>query len=147
MLRTFVSGIVGIFVAMLVITAIEFVGMRLFPAPPGFNWQDKQAVLAFAASMPMEAMLLVVSGWCLGAFFGAAVPARLANHRLPAALLIGLLVALGTWLNSRMIPHPPWMTIAGMAGPVLLSWLATKVFSARTLPPPPPSHWPDHARR
>lgn len=147
MLRTIVAFIIGVFVAMLVITGIEYLGMQLYPPPPGFDWTNKQAIAAFAANMPMPAMLLVVSGWCLGGFFGAAVPAWQANHRVPAAVLIGLLVAAGTYANSQMIPHPQWMLIAGTVGPIVLSWLATVVIRARRLPPPPPSSWPGQASR
>ena len=147
MLRTFIAFVIGVFVAMLVITGVEWVTMQLYPPPPGFDWSDKQTVDAFVASMPMPAMLLVVSGWCLGAFFGAAVPAWQANHRVPAALLIGALIAAATFFNAQTIPHPQWMLIAGTAGPIVLSWLATRLVRARKLTMDDPGQWPDHARR
>jgi len=147
MLRTILTFLGGLAVAMLVIASVEYLCFLLYPPPAGFDWKDPQAAAAFIASLPMPALLLVVSGWCLGSFFGAAVPAWQANHRLPAAMLIGLLIAFFTWLNAQAIPHPQWMLIAGIVGPIVLSWLATKLIRSRKLPPPPPSQWPDHALR
>ena len=145
MLRTIFSLIAGLFVTMLVITGVELLSMKLYPAPAGFDWTDKQALADFVANMSMPAMLLIVSGWCLGAFLGAAVPAWQADHRRTAALLIGLLVAVATIVNARKVAHPQWMLIAGTAGPILLAWLATRWVRARILPPAPPSEWPEQS--
>lgn len=147
MLRSFLAFLGGFVVAMLVISGIELVCFQLYPAPPGFDWKDPKAVEAFVTALPLPALLMVTSAWCLGAFFGAAVPAWQANHRLPAALLIGVLISVATWFNAQGIPHPQWMLIAGIVGPVVMAWLATVLVKARKIPLPPPGKWPDHAIR
>jgi hypothetical protein len=76
-------------------------------------------------------MLVVVVGWALAAFVGAWVAARIARHRRAAALVIGLLVLAGVIANIAMIPHPLWMTVAGLALPLPLAWLAARIASPR----------------
>ena len=71
-------------------------------------------------------MLLVLIGWVLGAFLGGWVAARIARHRRAAALVIGALVVLGVVANNMMIPHPLWMTIAGVLLPIPAAWLAAR---------------------
>jgi len=133
MLRTSFAIITGLFATMIVITFVELANARLFfPAPPGMDWSDKQAVAAFAASLPIAAMLVVLLGWLLGAFIGAAVAAALADrYRRVCASLIGVAVIVGVVQNSLEIPHPTWLTAAGLLLPLPLAWLAEKMVPPR----------------
>ena len=126
MLRTLFAVIAGFFAAEIVITVIEAASaMWLFPPPTGFDFRDKDAVDAFVASMPPAAFATVLSGWLLGSFIGAFVAARIALvHRLPAALLIGLVVVIGTIVNATDISHPAWVVALGVLLPLPLAWLA-----------------------
>ncbi|HEV8694671.1 MAG TPA: hypothetical protein VGQ93_10910 [Lysobacter sp.] len=76
-------------------------------------------------------MLVVLAGWTLGAFFGGWIAARIARHRLAAALVIGALVLLGVIANSMLIPHPLWMTLAGIALPIPAAWVAARLVTRR----------------
>jgi hypothetical protein len=76
-------------------------------------------------------MLLVVIGWSLAAFLGGSVAARIARHRRTAALVVAAFVVLGVIANNMMIPHPLWMTIAGVLLPVPLAWLAARMATPR----------------
>ncbi|KFN44831.1 hypothetical protein [Arenimonas oryziterrae] len=125
MWRNLFALVSGVFGAMIVITFIELIGAKLYRAPPGFDFKDPAAVAAFVHSMPLSAELLIVSAWCLGGFAGAFVAARLAlGYKTALAMLIGVLIAVGTLANAQSIPHPTWMVVAGVIGPVLLAWLA-----------------------
>lgn len=147
MLRTILAFVIGVVVAMLVISGVEYVCFLLYPPPVGFDWADQKAMEAFVTALPLHALLLVLAAWCLGAFSGAAVVSWQANHRLPAALAIGVLISVFVWLNARAIPHPQWMLISGLAGPIVMAWLATVLVKARKMPLPPPGKWPDSAIR
>ena len=123
MLRDVFALIAGLFAMMITITFIELLGVKLFPIAPGLDPTEPANLAVIVAAMPLAAKALVVAGWCLGAFIGAAVAARLADHRLIAALTIAALVVVGTLMNAREVPHPQWMILAGTLLPLPLAWL------------------------
>jgi hypothetical protein len=112
-------------------TVCEFASLFLHRPPAGLDLRDPQALAAHIAAAPLSAMLVVIAGWALAAFAGALVAARIARHSLPAALVIGVLVLAGVIANNTMIPHPLWMTIAGIALPLPLAWLAARLVRPR----------------
>lgn len=148
MLRTIFALLTGLFATMIVITFVELANARLFfPAPPGMDWSDKQAVAAFAASLPTAALLVVLGGWLLGAMVGAAVAAVLSDrHRRTCAALIGVAVVVGVIQNAMATPHPAWINAAGVLLPIPLAWLAAHW--ASPIPPdrPEPKAWPKAAK-
>lgn len=126
MVRTILGILAGAVVAWLAISVCEFASLFLHRPAPGLDMRDPQALAAHIAAAPLSAMLLVVLGWSLAALLGAWVAARIARHKTVAALFIGALVLLGVVANNMMIPHPLWMTIAGVVLPIPLAWLATR---------------------
>jgi hypothetical protein len=129
--RTILGILAGLVVAWLAMTICEFASLFLHRPPVGLDLRDPQALAAHIAAAPLSAMLVVVVGWALAAFVGAWVAARIARHRRAAALVIGLLVLAGVIANIAMIPHPLWMTVAGLALPLPLAWLAARIASPR----------------
>ena len=129
--RTILGILAGLVVAWLAMTICEFASLFLHRPPAGLDLRDPQALAAHIAAAPLSAMLVVVVGWALAAFVGAWVAARIARHRRAAALVIGLLVLAGVIANIAMIPHPLWMTVAGLVLPLPLAWLAARIASPR----------------
>jgi hypothetical protein len=129
--RTILGILAGLVVAWLAMTICEFASLFLHRPSAGLDLRDPQALAAHIAAAPLSAMLVVVVGWALAAFVGAWVAARIARHRRAAALVIGLLVLAGVIANIAMIPHPLWMTVAGLALPLPLAWLAARIASPR----------------
>ncbi|KQY51781.1 hypothetical protein [Lysobacter sp. Root494] len=129
--RTILGIVAGLVVAWLAMTICEFASLFLHRPPAGLDLRDPQALAAHIAAAPVSAMLLVIAGWALAAFAGGWVAARIARHRLAAALVIGVLVLAGVIANNAMIPHPLWMTVAGIALPLPLAWLAARAASPR----------------
>ena len=129
--RTILGILAGLVVAWLAMTICEFASLFLHRPPAGLDLRDPQALAAHIAAAPLSAMLVVVIGWVLAAFVGGWVAARIARHRLVAALVIGVLVLAGVIANNTMIPHPLWMTIAGIALPLPLAWLAARLVRPR----------------
>lgn len=131
--RTILGILAGLVVAWVAMTACEFASLFLHRPPAGLDLRDPQALAAHIAAAPLSAMLVVVVGWVLAAFAGAWVAARIALHRLAAALVIGVLVLAGVIANNAMIPHPLWMTFVGIALPLPLAWLAARATSPRVV--------------
>ena len=129
--RTILGILAGLVVAWLAMSACEFASLFLHRPPAGLDLRDPQALAAHIAAAPLPAMLVVVLGWALAAFLGGWVAARIARHRLAAALIIGVLVLAGVIANSAMIPHPLWMTVAGIALPLPLAWPAARTARPR----------------
>ena len=146
-LRSILATVVGTFVAMMAIMAIETVNFLLFkPADaPGFDdlgklfeWsmafqEDAEKLNAWVKSLPMEAMLLLLLAWSVGAFAGGWAAARIAGWAvLLHAGLIGALVLFGVAMNfytlktKHNISHPDWLIILGLLLPLPLSLLAGK---------------------
>jgi len=125
--RTILGILAGLLIAWLVMSVAEFGSVVLHRPPPGVDLRNPEALALHIASAPWSAMLVVAVGWVLGAFLGALVAARIARHRRAAALVIGALVVLGVIGSTMAIPHPLWMTIAGIVLPLPAAWFAPRL--------------------
>jgi hypothetical protein len=133
MLRNAFAFISGVFASMIVVTFVELADATLlYPPPPGLDFKDPAQVDAFVAGMPASALAMVLAGWCLGAFVGGGVAARLAEtHRVALAASIGALVAFGVAMNALQVHHPAWVVVGGLVLPVPLAWLAAQLVFRR----------------
>jgi hypothetical protein len=124
--RTIAGVVVGVVVAWLAIMLAEFASAPLHPMPAGLDMRDPESVAAFVATLPASALLLVLSGWVLGGLVGGYLAASI-SRKPRAALTVGIVIVLGVIANAVMIPHPMWMTIAGVLLPVPAAWLGAKL--------------------
>jgi len=124
--RTIAGVVVGVVVAWLTIMLAEFASAPLHPMPAGLDMRNPESVAAFVATLPASALLLVLSGWVLGGLVGGFVAASISRKPRPA-LTVGVVIVLGVIANAVMIPHPMWMTIAGVLLPVPAAWLGAKL--------------------
>lgn len=121
MIRTMFSVVLGMLVAMMVMLGLEFVGTWMFPMPAGHVTGDAD-LAEIVANAPTGKLVWVLLGWLLGAVCGGWVAARLARTaRMGAAIAIGVLLVLGVVINAWMLPHPLWMPLLGVIGPVPLA--------------------------
>jgi hypothetical protein len=117
MLRSILAVLAGLAIAWITVSLFEFASMHTFPPPPGVDVRDPQQLAALVSQMPAGALALVLAGWVVGAFDGGLVAALVAKRRVPA-IVVGVLVMLGVFLMVAMVPHPMWMSIAGVLLPV-----------------------------
>ena len=128
--RTIAGVVVGVVVAWLTIMLAEFASAPLHPMPAGLDMRNPESVAAFVATLPASALLLVLAGWVLGGLVGGYVAASISRKPRPA-LTVGIVIVLGVIVNAVMIPHPMWMTIAGVLLPVPAAWLGAKLATRR----------------
>ncbi|RPD88255.1 hypothetical protein [Luteimonas sp. 100069] len=132
MIRTMFSVMLGMLVAMMVMLGLEFVGTRMFPMPAGQLAEDAD-LATIVANAPTGKLVWVLLGWLIAAVCGGWVAARFARaRRMAAAIAVGLLLVLGVLLNAWMLPHPLWMTLPGLIGPVPLAWCGGRLALGRT---------------
>ncbi|GAA5011417.1 hypothetical protein FNZ56_00570 [Pseudoluteimonas lycopersici] len=117
MLRSILAVLAGLVVAWITVSLFEFASMHAFPPPPGVDVRDPQQLAALIAQMPVGALALVLAGWVVGALDGGLVAASISKRRVPA-IVVGMLVMLGAFLMVAMVPHPMWMSIAGVLLPL-----------------------------
>ncbi|MGQ4659915.1 hypothetical protein [Lysobacter sp. F6437] len=126
--RTILAVVAGVVVAWLTIMLCQFGSAALHPPPPGMDLTDPSQLAIFIRAAPPAAMALVVAGWALGALIGGWLAARISRrHPRAAAVLVGAVVLAGVIANAMMIPHPLWMTIAGVLLPLPAAWLGARL--------------------
>lgn len=122
MIRTMFSVMLGMVVALMVMLGLEFVGSWMFPMPAG-QLVNEADLAQIVANAPIGKLVWVLCGWLLAAVCGGWVAARLARvRRMSAAIAVGVLIVLGVIGNAWMLPHPLWMTLLGVIGPIPLAW-------------------------
>ena len=131
MIRTIFSVMLGMLVAMMVMLGLEFVGTWMFPMPAG-QLASEADLAEIVANAPIGKLVWVLAGWLLAAFCGGWLAARVARvRRMGAAISVGVLIVLGVLLNAWMLPHPLWMTLLGVIGPIPLAWCGGRLVLRR----------------
>lgn len=132
--RTILAVIAGLIIAMLVMLSVEFLSMQVSPPPPGFTLNNEADLARLVEMASPASKALVVLGWALASFLGGWVAARLSRqHRMVAALAIGVLIVIGVVFNTANIPHPLWMTVLGVLLPMPLTFAAARLASRRAI--------------
>lgn len=135
MIRSTLAVLLGLFVALATMLLLEYLGMSLFPLPPGIDLDNEQDLARLVASATMGKKLWVLAGWTVAAFVGGWVAAKISRrHRVGAALGVGLLIVAGVIINAAMLPHPAWMTAAGVLLPLPAAWFAARLAMPRAMP-------------
>ena len=128
MLRTLLAVVAGVITAMLLMFALEAVGLMLFPPPAGLqiNNEADLALLVEMSSTGKKAW--VVFGWAMASLTGGWVAARISRlHPRGAALAVATLIVIGVVMNAMAIPHPLWMNALGVLLPVPMALLGARL--------------------
>ena len=120
MLRSLLGAVLGVVVAVLAISGVEFLGHQVYPPPPGLNPMDPVDMERILGLLPMGAKWFIVAAWTCGALLGGLVAALVARrHPRIAALAPALLVMTGVVMVTLQMPgHPRWMAVAGLLLPI-----------------------------
>jgi hypothetical protein len=116
-----VAGLLAAFIVMMI---FEFINSLFFPLPTGLDIYDPATVKAFTASLPLQAFVLVLLGWALGAFKAGCVTTYLSKNRTPKLALIAGVILTGLGIvNHFMIGHPLWFNIVGLPLFIIFAYL------------------------
>ena len=135
MLRTLLAVVAGVITAMLLMFALEAVGLMLFPPPAGLQINNEADLALLLEMSSTGKKLWVVSGWALASLAGGWVAARISRrHPRGAAVAVGTLIVVGVVMNAMAIPHPLWMNALGVLLPLPMALLGARL--ARRPPAP-----------
>lgn len=127
MKKTF-SILIGFVASSLTMMAFEFTNSLLFPFPADLDKQSLEQIRAFAAQMPLTALILVACGWILGSTVGGYVSTKLSKTKSSAtALTLGGVLTLFAGLNAWMIQNPLWFHLGGLPVFIIFSYLGFKL--------------------
>jgi hypothetical protein len=142
-LRSVAGVVLGAALALGLISAIDAINHRIYPPPESVVAASKagdmtalaEAIAQWLPEAPVGALAMLPVAWIGGTFFGSSLAAWVAPRaHLLHALLAGLLPFLGTIAALWMIPHPAWLTLAGLLG-VPLAAVAAGVIRQRFTQP------------
>lgn len=124
--------VLGLVAAGLTVFLIEGIGAAIAPAPAGFNRISPAELPAAIAALPFASKLFVPLAWFLGALGGACLATGLSRRAWTGWAVAGVILAL-VLITVATIRHPLWMTIAGVAGPILAGWIASRLATPRAV--------------
>jgi hypothetical protein len=127
LLRAVLAVIAGLVVGQVVNGGLGFLGLLIYPMPPGVGWKDHEAIAEWLGAAPPVFWLLPIFAHQFGCFVGAWVAEKLAPRSVGPALAIGFLFLTGGILNLFSIPHPLWFAIVDLALYLPSAWLGAKL--------------------
>jgi hypothetical protein len=124
MKKRILSVVAGALTAIAILSAVEMMSPHVFPVPAHIDMNNPQAVAEMVRTMPAGAFLMILSGYILGAFCGGWVAAKVASeNKLRSALIVGLVLVVGSIINFMQIPHPLWFIVTSTASYLIFSYL------------------------
>ena len=81
LIRNVLSVMAGTFVAVVVVSIVQMVSHQMYPPPPGFDFEDREALAQLIAEAPLGALLMVLLSYALGTMVGAFVAAKFSASR------------------------------------------------------------------
>ena len=105
--------VAGLVIAVAVISGGHWLGSLVYPAPPGLDFNNREAMAAYVAQMPLAGFLMVLASYAAASLAGSALATWLGPGR---GILAGILVTAGLLgagiMNFLSIPHPLWFALA-----------------------------------
>ena len=137
MVRSTLAVLLGLLVALATMLLLEYIGMSLFPLPPGVTLETEEDLARLVASASPGKLAWVLMGWTFAALAGGWAATRAGRRRTGEALAVGALIVAGVLANAAMLPPPAWMTTLGVLLPLPAAWLGARLARPRAVPTTP----------
>jgi hypothetical protein len=107
-----VAGVfVGLFVAIVLVVAVEFFSAVVHPVPEGFG-NTTEEVCEHVRRIPHWVLAVAVPAWAVTALVSTWIAQRIGN--LYSALIVGLFLLASLVFNISELPYPTWFKIANL---------------------------------
>lgn len=118
----------GMVAGVITVGIVETAGHALFPPPAGMDVTNPEILKSMMSQLPLGAKLTVIVAWALGSLVAGLVAGRIAGtDGLIPALIAGSFLLAGGIYSLVTIPHPVWMAVLGVALPLPMAWLGSKM--------------------
>lgn len=129
MLRAILSIVGGVIAAFVIVMLGDMLSQAVAAstagAPPT-DMGDRAAIEAWMAGLPTTVFVIMLAGWTVAAFVAAFVAARFGRKGAwPGWVAAGLFLC-ATAANLLLIPHPLWMTVAGVVLVIAGGWAGAR---------------------
>lgn len=118
-LRGILVVVLGWIVGSMVMMALHFLSLLVYPLPEGTDWMNPESMKTAMAAMPTGAWLAASLAHMVGAFAGAWLAASLAGRApLIHALIIGAIFLAGGIMNLSNLQPPEsmqWIWVVDLA--------------------------------
>lgn len=132
MLRLISSIVGGLVLAFAIVFLFDMLFHALVPTAAKPQSDDAAAMRDYVARQPVSALILLLVGWAVAVFAGAAAAARFARRGTWPGWIVTALFLLATAANFVMVSHPVWMVAAGIAMIIAAGWLGARTGARRT---------------
>ena len=124
MIRKISAVVLGALFALAVRFCTQLLAHAMYPSQPGANLKSAQEAKLYFETVPMSALVLILTGWAIATLIGAWFAGFIAREKpLFYAWIVGALMAVGTIINFVDIPHPTWfITVAILTIPIM-AWI------------------------
>ena len=110
-LRTLTAVSMGLFVALVLLVAVELFGAVVHPLPEDFGGTTEE-MCRHVQRFPQWVLAVVVPAWAFTALIGTWTAQRIGNF-IPSVIL-GLLLMAALVLNLSILPYPIWFKVANL---------------------------------
>lgn len=120
--------VLGIFVAVLLVSALEFVAGQIFPHPEGMDYNNPEEVKKMMMSMPAGAFIFMALSWGIATFAGGFIAGlRSESFPLRNALIVGGIILILTLINLISLPHSLWFSVLSLSVLLPAAYLGGKI--------------------
>lgn len=121
-LRAGLGVLAGIVAANAVFAANEW--SSAYHPPVDLDFSDHRALEAWIAGLPNSVFYRVIAGYAAGALLGGWLTNRIARPTpYRPALVTGMALFFGSFVNLATIPHPEWFMWTATPALVVFAWL------------------------
>jgi len=126
LVRSVLGILAGMVVGVFVVLLIEVPGWMLHPVPTEIDLNDVEALKANATKAPFAAQLCVAIAWVAGPLVGSFIAAAVARWAWfgHGMIIAGIFLAFVV-MTIRTFPHPSWMVLVGVLGPLAAGWIGS----------------------
>ena len=110
-LRTLAAIFAGMFVAFLLVVAVEYFSSMVHPVPEGFAGTMEE-MCQHVERYPNWVLAVCVPAWGVAAFAGTWIARRIGN--LWSFAIVGALLLAALVFNISKLPYPMWFKIANL---------------------------------
>ena len=122
-LRKILAVLVGMFVGGMAIGAVQAIGHRLYPFPPGADPNNPDDLARYVETAPFMAIFFVIISYAAGALTSGFLSTLIAPDRKKIyAVVAGVLFLITSIYMMSTLPTPLWFWICG-----ILVWLLVLV--------------------